>query len=116
RTALPDRRVQRRGPGAGLLNDELRCAARRQDATRGARPAEGPGRTGVPAPGRQPRQQSESLVDSAGSGLLPGPARLRQKAWFLPEAPPPAAAGHVYVPVARVVNDAGMVRGRDFRY
>jgi hypothetical protein len=31
-------------------------------------------------------------------GFLPGPARLGQKAWFLPEAPPPAAAGHIHVP------------------
>jgi (1->4)-alpha-D-glucan 1-alpha-D-glucosylmutase len=29
---------------------------------------------------------------------LPGPARLGQKAWFLPEAPPPAAARHIPVP------------------
>ena len=26
-------------------------------------------------------------------GILPGPARLRQKAWFFPKPPPPAAAG-----------------------
>ena len=26
---------------------------------------------------------------------MPGPACLVQKAWFLPEAPPPAAAGHI---------------------
>src|SRR5581483_9895014 len=29
---------------------------------------------------------------------LPGPAWLRQKAWFLPKPPPPAAAGHLPVP------------------
>ena len=32
------------------------------------------------------------------TGLLPGPARLGQKAWFLPETRPPAAAGHIPVP------------------
>jgi NodT family efflux transporter outer membrane factor (OMF) lipoprotein len=35
-------------------------------------------------------------------GTLPGPARFGQKAWFLPEAPPPTAAGHVRVPEKRV--------------
>jgi len=29
---------------------------------------------------------------------MPGPACLGQKAWFLPQAPPPAAAGHIPVP------------------
>ncbi len=31
-------------------------------------------------------------------GVLPGPACLGQKAWFLPQAPPPAPAGHIPVP------------------
>ncbi len=53
------------------------------------------GRTGTCA------ASSRALDYGAGSGLLPGPACLEQKAWFLLEAPPPAAAGHLRVPASR---------------
>src|SRR5579859_4381167 len=47
------------------------------------------------------------LVVDAGSGLLPGPACFQRKAWFLPEAPPPAAAEHIRVLWMRCLDAHG---------
>src|SRR6185437_8904294 len=39
--------------------------------------------------------RQSTLVEALDPGILPGPARIEQKAWFLLDAPPPAAAGHI---------------------
>jgi len=36
--------------------------------------------------------------EALNPGVVPGPARPRPKSVVLPEAPPPAAAGHLHVP------------------
>jgi hypothetical protein len=49
-------------------------------------------------------------VKTLDPGILPGPACLGQKAWFLPQAPPPAAAGHILVPGLAVAPVQGCFR------
>jgi hypothetical protein len=38
------------------------------------------------------------VVAALDPGSCPAQRCFRQKAWFLPKAPPPAAAGHIHVP------------------
>src|SRR6185312_8663427 len=35
------------------------------------------------------------IIEALDPGVMPGPARVEQKAWLLLDAPPPAAAGHI---------------------
>src|SRR5438067_1066433 len=55
----------------------------------------------IPSPVGKQRPVQASSMPSIGRWIrasVPGPAWFRQKAWFLPKPPPPAAAGHILVP------------------